>query len=885
MEVSAFAWTVLATAGLVLGAAILATRSMVRNTQGPHERAFVVRSAPWAWLVPAALFAAAVFLPAPWGWMLIAAGLVLAPILWYRLTAAQMRIREKESAGRGAGEPRRMTVASGGDGAGGGSGPSPAAGDAPGRGTAASLGETGDVRMRNGSRVGGFAAVMLLLLASAWPSSAEPGTPAGEPARRPRIGLVLGGGGALGFAHVGVLRVLEEMRIPVDCIVGTSMGSIIGGLYASGMSPDEMQKFLEGLDWAELMSDDTPRSELYYRRKQDDRRYLIELGLKGLSVRMGTGLAAGQKFNNEMQFITLRSVATTNFDQLPIPYRAVATDLKTGGKYVIGQGNLARAMRASMAVPGVFTPVEMDGRILVDGGIVDNLPVDVAKEMGADIVIAVDVGSDADVVRDEDLRSLGGILGRTYSIAQRPGQVAMFKRADIGIQPALAGFTASQFERVAEMIPSGEKAARSHAAELQRLGVGEEEFGKFLAKQRRAQPDRMQIEQVEVTGNQRVAEGAIRGRIRSQPGEPLDLTKVRRDLMRVYGLDEFEQVLAKVQPTGEDRNVLDYDVKEKAWGPLYLKYGLQLRSDFESDSDWRMLINVTRMSLNSLGGEWRNELEFGSRQRAFTELYQPLSQKGWLFLAPNVEYVSEMQDVYEGDDRIAEYDVSRLLGRLDVGTQLRQYAELRVGPFWGSGEAEVDTGASDLPEVDESFAGWAAQLGVDRRDRTVLPRRGYFYIVEGQSVLEGMGSDRSFDKVHGVARQYMSAGDHSFVVSLEGGSCLGSDLPTYAQFRLGGPLGFSGIKQDQFRGSYLAVASLGYNYRIAALPSSMGSGAYAVLRADAGNVWEDEVDTDDLRYGASVGVGLDTVIGPIYLLHGRADGGYSNFYFALGTSF
>ena len=353
------------------------------------------------------------------------------------------------------------------------------------------------------------------------PAAAEAPAPQKKPPR-PKVGLVLGGGGALGLAHIGVLKVLEEQRIPIDFIGGTSMGSIIAGLYASGMSPDEMQAWLESLDWDEVMSDATPRRELYFRRKQEDQRYLLEMGLNWKGPKMGTGLAAGQKFNNLMQLVTLRAAGITDFDRLPIPYRAVATDLQSGTARVLDHGNLATAMRASMAVPGVFTAVEIDGRVLVDGGIVDNLPVDVVKAMGADVVIAVDVGSDADVVDPESLKSLGGILGRTYTIAQRPEQIEQFKHADIGIQPVLAGLTAGDFARVSEFVPKGAEAARGKRAELARLAVGEPEYAEFLKKQRRPKPVETEVDALAVSGNHRVSDQAIRGRIQSRAGAPFD---------------------------------------------------------------------------------------------------------------------------------------------------------------------------------------------------------------------------------------------------------------------------------------------------------------------------------------------------------------------------
>jgi NTE family protein len=699
---------------------------------------------------------------------------------------------------------------------------------------------------------------------------------AAEPAR-PKIGLVLGGGGALGMSHIGVLKVLEEQRIPIDYIAGTSMGSIIAGLYASGMGPEEMQKFLESMNWDDVMADATPRQELFFRRKRDDQRYLFEMGLNWGGPKMGTGMAAGQKFNNLMQYITLRAAAVTNFDQLPIPFRAVATDLQSGTPFVIDHGNVAVAMRASMAVPGVFTPVTIDGNLLVDGGIVDNLPVDVVKAMGADIIIAVDVGADSDKVNQDDLKSLAGVLGRTYNIAQRPEQVEMYKQANIGIQPVLAGMTAAEFGRVSEFVPKGEAAARGKIPELSKLSVSKEEYEKFLTKQRRANPQTIQIGEVTVTGEDRVSEQSIRGRIRSEAGTTFNMDTVNRDLMRVYGIGEFEQVQFKLKPETNGTSTLNYHVTEKSWGPLYFKYGLRLRSDLESDADWAMLLNVTRMSVNSLGAEWRNELQFGSTQDVLTEFYQPLDSRGFIFLAPNVEYKSELQNLYDEKERIAEYDVKKLEGRFDIGVQLRSYAEFRTGPVWGKAKANVETGDSDLPEVDENYAGWTASLIVDRQDRTLFAREGYYIEFRGLFARESFGSDRDYDR--------LSCGDNTFTFGFQGGTSFGSDLPPYAQFTLGGPFGFAGLAENQFRGSYLGVASIAYRYRMLQLPSQLGRGVYAISRFDVGNVWEDEVDTGDVRYGGALGLGADTLLGPIYLAYGRADDGFGRIYFSLGTAF
>lgn len=721
-------------------------------------------------------------------------------------------------------------------------------------------------------------ALFLLLFLGAPPAPAETNS-------RPRIGLALGGGGALGFAHIGVLKVLEEQRVPIDYIAGTSMGSIVAGLYACGMAPDEIQAFLQKLDWNEVLTDETPRRELFFRRKQDDQRYLFGMGLGPRGPKLGMGMAAGQKFNNLMQFATLRSAAITNFNELPIPYRAVATDLDSGQPFVIDHGNLGMAMRASMAVPGVFTPVELEGHLLVDGGIVDNLPVDVVKAMGADIVIAVDVGASSDTVDREKLRSLSGILARTYAIAQRPDQVKNFKLADIGIQPPLAGFTASQFSRVSEFVPRGEEGARVQAAALSRLSMTEEAYAAFLAKQRRAPLEAAHVSAVTVTGNQRVSESIIRGRIHTRPQAPLDPDLVYRDLLGVYGIDEFEQVLFTFTPDSEETGTLNYAVTEKSWGPMYFKYGLNLRSDFEEDAQWAMLLNLTRMSVNRLGGEWRTELQVGTERAVLSEFYQPMDSHGYVFVAPKFEYQTDSQDVYQDDNQIAEYALQTIEGGLDVGLQLRHHAEMRVGPIWGTGQAEVETGSADLPEMEEDYAGGRASFVVDRQDRTLFAREGYLIDVRGLVANEDMGGNVDFEKLAGSGRAHQSIGDHTLSLVLQGGTGLGNDLPGYAQFTLGGPFGFAGLAKDQFRGSYLGVASIGYRYRLMQLPAQLGRGIYGLSRFDTGNVWSEEVDTDDLRYGGMVGLGVDSATGPLFLGYGRADEGYDRIYFSLGTVF
>lgn len=702
---------------------------------------------------------------------------------------------------------------------------------------------------------------------------------------RPKVGLVLGGGGALGISHIGILRVLEEERIPIDYIVGTSMGAIIGGLYASGMSPDEIQAFLQGLDWKNVLTDKTPRRELYFRRKQEDQRYLLEVGVDRDGIKYGTGMAAGQKFNNLLQWEVQRTATITDFDRLPIPYRAVATDLMSGEAFVMSRGNLARAMRASMAVPGAFTAVEIEDHLLVDGGIVNNLPVDVVKAMGADVIIAVDVGSKSDKVMREELDSLPGILGRTYSIMQRPEQLELFKQADIGIQPQLDDFTASQFDRVADFIPRGEAAARQHLEELRKLSVDETAFNAFLARHRRPMPTGIRIESVGISGQDRVSEKAIRGRVLSKAGDTLDLDAVKLDLMRIYGIGEFEQILYQLDQETDGVGSLNYKVKEKPWGPLYMAFGLNLNTDFDNDTTWGLLLNLTRRSINGLGAEWRNDLEIGNTQGILSEFYQPIDHGGFIFVAPAVSYYSELQDVYNNHAHIAEYDVVNTEAKFDLGVQLRHYAELRLGPALGSNRGNVEIGTAGLPEFDDDYVALQASLIVDRKDRTYFPRAGYYFALEGFSARDDWGGDVSYDKLFTEGNVHYSLGDHTFQLGLKYGSDLGGGIPAYDQFALGGLENFAGLARYQFRGPTLGVGSVGYSYRLMELPAQFGRGIYVVTRYDVGNVWNGDVDVSDLRHGVAAGLGADTAFGPCYLAFGIANENYQTVYLSIGNAF
>jgi len=719
------------------------------------------------------------------------------------------------------------------------------------------------------------------------PVVAGKAAPALEPASsRPRIGLALSGGGARGLAHVGVLRVLEELRVPVDYIAGTSMGSIVGGLYASGLSPGQIEEAMERVDWVDLFNDRPPRADLSYRRKQDVSSDFIdfEMGLKGGRLVLPQGLIAGQKIGFLLQSLTLRAAGIDDFDRLPIPFRAVATDLSDGGMVVLSRGDLAEALRASMSLPGTLAPVEIDGRLLVDGGLVRNLPVDVARGMGADVVIAVDVSTPLDPA--DTIKSVADVTRQVSGMLTQENAAAQAGGADLLIRPDLGSVTSMAFSLSGSAVQRGEAAARARTDVLRRYAIPDDDFAARLARVRGAPvPAPIRIDAVRVEGTTRVDFRTIEKKTRTQGGGTLDLETLKDDLSRLYDLGDFERIDYRLVPS-EHGTDLVLRTREKSWGPNYLRFGLNFVNDLEGDSDYSVLARYTRTRMNPLGAEWRNDVRIGRTRLLASELFQPLDFSARWFVAPGFQYSVRRFDDYENDRLFAEYDVEGITGALDVGAELGRYGEVRAGAFRGRVRANARVGPGDLPRYNIASGGWTAHLVIDRFDNPYFPSRGRLALLDLFLSRRDMGADLSYDKLLGSYAQVLSRGRHRVYMSVTGGTGLGSDVAFYDAFTLGGFLSLSGFKEAQLRGPVFGVARLGYYVKSGALSGLLGRGAYVGGWVEAGNTWATNaaVDVGDLIYTGTVAVGSDTFFGPIYLAYGQSDDGHGSFYISIGRS-
>ena len=707
--------------------------------------------------------------------------------------------------------------------------------------------------------------------------------------RRPRIALVLSGGAVRGFAHVGILKVLEENRIPVDFIAGTSMGAIVGGLYASGLSADELNSIFIYTNWNDLITDRPARKNLSFRRKQDDLESLvkIELGWKG-GLTLPSSLVAGDKLMFDLRRRTLQVHGISDFDKLPVPFRAVATDVENGEMVVLAKGDLALALRASMAIPGMFAPQEIDGRLLVDGFLTQNLPVSVARNWGADIIIAVDVG--APLYKRSELKSIMRLTGQPLTMMSRENtkeQIALLRSKDVLIQPDLGTIVDLSFDRAAEAISIGEQAARQALDSLKRYSVSEQEYEAWQSEHRHSPPEAVNIGSVRVDNSSRVPDKTIEERAGIASGAELKIEDLRRSLNRVYDLGAFDMVDFRLADK-EGRSDLVIKPQEKETGRISVRFGLKLFTDLDTNSDFNFLTSITAMELNRLGAEWKNQVQFGRTTRVYSEWYQPLEYSRTYFAAPYAEYLQDRVDGEQADGSLIQAKYRTFQGGLDFGAQLGSLGELRIGPVWGATKVYELHGITP-PGGQTRFtqAGAHARLIFDQFDNANFPRSGYFGGLELYTSREAFGADLDYNKLAGFWIHALSFGENTLLPGFKFGTKFGPDLPFYEYFSLGGLFNLSGFPFQGLSDQYSGIVRLIYDRRIFHFYQSAVEGVYIGGSAETGGVWHrfDSIGVDGLILAGSVFVGVDTFFGPLYFAYGQAEGGNQAFYFYLGRGF
>ena len=706
-----------------------------------------------------------------------------------------------------------------------------------------------------------------------------------EPAR-PKIGLVLAGGGAKGAAHVGVLKVLEEMRIPIDVVVGTSMGSIVGGLYASGMRPDDIERAIREIDWVDVFEDAPDRADRSFRRKADDALYVFKAkpGFSDGKIKVPLAVVQGQKFDLQLNRLTQGVSAVGDFDRLPIPFRAVAADLETGEQVVLKSGSLPRALRASMAVPGAFNPVEMDGRLLVDGGIANNIPVSVARELGADVLIVSELGTDM-LTRDEiesGLDVAAQMVNFLFVINSRQ-QLKTLAEDDVRISVQLGDIGAGSFERIREAIPLGEQAARVAADKLNRYALAEAGYRQHVAARSLPRTGPRQVDFVRIENRSGVSDEVIAARLSVKAGEPLDVAELEHDIQQIYGLEIFESVrYALVEEDGKSGVVVQ--ATEKSWGPGYLQTGLITSSNFEGDAVFRLGLTYTRTAINPLNGEWRTGAQIGDEPGLFTEIFQPFDPGARYFGCARAGYQTRnVNDFDEDGNKISEMRAKGFGVELGVGRQFGTWGEIRLGYLRRTGDIEVGVGAP-MPARDFETGEVFLRLTDDKLDSLYFPRTGHAARANWRMSRRDLGADTDFDQADYGFLLAHSWGRHTLLGGVEVKATVDGTAPVQSQQRLGGFLRLSGFEEGRLSGQQSGLARLVYMRRINDIQQFK---AYAGASLEAGNVWADTGDIfgGDHIVGGSLFIGADTPIGPLYFAYGHNDTGKGSVYLYLGPLF
>jgi NTE family protein len=734
------------------------------------------------------------------------------------------------------------------------------------------------------------------LIAGCLPAiGAEPA--ASEPLVRPRICLVLSGGGARGMAHIGVLKVLEELKIPIDCIAGTSMGAVVGGLYASGMTAAQIDATIRSVDWQDAFRDAPPRSELAFRRKQDDENFLVRLplGLKHGKILLPKGFIQGQKLEQTLRQLTLPFGNSVQFDALPTPYRAVATDLVTGNAVLIDQGDLAIAMRSSMSAPGFFAPVESQGRLLVDGGLAENLPIDVARQMHPDILIVSDVTYPL-----QDRAALDSALtisNQMLAILLRKDadrQRATLSSSDVLIEPALGSTSSTDFNGAIASIGAGENAARRVLWRLEALRVGDAAYGEYLARRAERQPGLPAIKFVRVDAQSKRYEKTILAEMQPLVGKPLDTKAVGEKITELYGLGNFETLdysLAKEGEGESSESGLEIQARRKSWGPTYVRFGLSLDDNFQGNSHYNAAARFIVTELNTLGAELVTDVQIGSDPKVASEFYQPLNALRTWFVAPALRIEARDLQLYSNNVEVAEYRAREAEADFDVGRNLGNWGEIRLGYHRINGLTTVRLGDPTLVEPQYNNGELFFKFSYDRLDNIRFPRDGQKFAVQWTANRTDLGGDDPWDKVQADWLMARSIGRNTFMLWASAGSVVsGTISPTAVPdlFSLGGFFNLSGLAPSSLYGPDFAIARAIYFRKI----SRGGEGffefpAYIGFSLETGNTWDSRgaISFSSTRNDASLFVALDTFLGPLYLGTGYDSAGHSAYYLFLGRTF
>ena len=709
--------------------------------------------------------------------------------------------------------------------------------------------------------------------------------PVVPPRSRPKVALVFEGGGALGFAHIGVIEWIEAHHIPVDYVAGTSMGGLVGGLYASGRSPQEIKEFVGGINWTAVLSGQLPFQALSYRRKEDRLAFpnRLEFGLKhGFSLPNGlnSGSAVGLLLDEEvLPYYDLKS-----FDDLPIPFRCVATDLTTGKEHIFKDGSLAQAMRSTMSIPGVFAPVEHGDQIYSDGAAVNNFLVDVARSMGADIVIGVylDTGS----FDKKSVDSLVGVAGRNVGIMVAANEINNMKDANILLKADVSKFTSGDFEKSAEIIPKGFEVAQEHAAELEKYAVNDDEWQAYIAQRNsRRRTTLPEPRFIDIYGMHGVRRTEIANQFQKYVNKPINTQQIETTINDLQGTGIYSSI---------SYNMIDQDGKTgllvrprlKDYGPPFLDVGITLSSNDANDIQLGLGGRAIFFGLAGPGSELRINASIGQVAGVNGELYKPLISGKRFFVAPRLYYEHTLSAFFSGSQQLAEYTENRNGLGTDFGYTFNSKAELRVGEDyqWYGESLRVGTPIEQAFQITPFVSNVRFQyLG---QDSVQVPTRGTEFRTLYTYLTQRPNGSGGFSQWNSTLEHFIPVKSRGIIFgTASGGTSFGATNLGLAGFSLGGPLRLSAYDRGELLGSDYFLVQSGYLYRLLRLNPVIGDAVYAGGFYEIGKVWDGSPGTPNLPNDISEILIMKTLIGPIYGGASIGDSDHRKWFFGVGRIF
>ena len=692
------------------------------------------------------------------------------------------------------------------------------------------------------------------------------------PKPRPKIGLVLGGGGARGGAHLGVLEVLEEMRIPFDCVAGTSMGALAAGAYVAGVSPAEMKETIAKTDWPSMFDDSAGRDSVSLRRKEiDDRFYSgLEFGVTKDGLRYREGAVAGEKIKLYFNALVRADLGERSIEDLPIPLSLIATDIGTGERVAMREGNLTSAMRASMSVPGLIAPVVRDGRKLVDGGLVDNVPIqEVRDRCGAEIVIAVNVGSP--LANADQVTGVFSVMGQMVNLLAEQNvakSLASLKPQDVYMRPELGDITAADFGRQIEASVIGRQTALAAAHKLRVLSVPEDEYKAWRAGIRlKPPPGAPVVDEVRIAETRFVNPKELRAAVRQKDGEPFDSRTLEKDLVLIYSRGDLQSLDYSVLKE-RDKTIVKLTPLEKSWGPDYLRFGVNLSSDFRSESPYNLRALYRKTWINEFGAELLTAVQLGSNQGAVMEFYQPLDYRQRFFVRPYISTEQQKVGLYFDGDRISEYRSRQSKLGVDLGVNLDVYGQAKLGWLERKLSATLETGIPVFSNTKGDVGGFAASVALDTQDFAFFPTKGYRANLDYFEAVHGSSEIGKYGRVDGRLSGAWSPGDLILLGGILGGTGTKGEVPLADGFSLGGFGRLSAFAPGQILGrDAYGLVSLQAQYRLTKPMPILGLSLLAGVSYEAGYM-KKPVTEPNLTGGIdSYGVYLasNTLLGPVYL--------------------